>query len=90
VTQSRTHPEWDKGWRAGFDVAMAQTRVGAKTKPVSIVLLERHIADLEIRNQDLLIHNNELLARARKAEAQIPKVGWPHQVNDPFSGLPGD
>jgi hypothetical protein len=51
-------------------------------KGIAQEMFEKRVIELEIRNLELLVHNNELLARARKAEAQIPKVGFPLQVND--------
>lgn len=40
-------------------------------KSIAIELLEDKIKDLERRNVELLVHNNELLARARKAEGAL-------------------
>jgi hypothetical protein len=41
---------------------------------LAIELLQDRVADLETRNFDLLKHNNELLARARKAEFDLNRV----------------
>jgi hypothetical protein len=43
-------------------------------RSAAIELLEERIAELERRNQDLLEHNNELLARARLAEGKLRAV----------------
>jgi hypothetical protein len=53
------------------------------SKLASISLLEEKLANLEHHNQTLLVHNNELLARARKAEAALKETtiqGWPKDV----------
>lgn len=40
-------------------------------KALSIELLEARIIELEMRNLHLLVHNNDLLARARRAEDRL-------------------
>ncbi len=53
----------------------AANKVNIYTKSVAIELLEAKIADLEHHNHTLLVHNNELLARARAAEALVKSFG---------------
>lgn len=41
-----------------------------EAKSIAITMLETKIADLEQRNHDLVVYNNELLMRARKCEEE--------------------
>jgi hypothetical protein len=55
---------------AGVERAIRVIELIAAAKSIAIDLLEQKVEDQNVRIQELLEHNNQLLERARKAEGQ--------------------